>query len=120
MQLQQGFASGEMGSGGSLQSSNPESFMSALGQKRTFTGTVIRCVAFACDQGVLLGRTSFLNRDEAGIKFVAHLRCLRGKRYAAEQLICLISCNIAVEVKRLSFTPRRPVWRGKIHRYNCN
>jgi len=34
-QLQQGFATGEMGLRGRLHSSNPELLMSALGQKQT-------------------------------------------------------------------------------------
>jgi hypothetical protein len=36
MQLQQGFATGEMGFRGSLQGSSAESLMSALGQERRF------------------------------------------------------------------------------------
>ena len=35
LQLQQGFATGEMGSGVSLHGSNPAQLMSALGQKQT-------------------------------------------------------------------------------------
>jgi hypothetical protein len=36
LQLQQGFATGEMGFGISLHGSNPKPLMSALGQKPTF------------------------------------------------------------------------------------
>jgi hypothetical protein len=39
-QLQQGFTTGEMGLEVSLHGSNPEPFMSALGQKRTFSRSI--------------------------------------------------------------------------------
>ena len=54
---------------------------------------------------------------EAGIKFVTHLRCLGGKRYAVEQLICMLSRKSAVEVKDLSYIPG-PIGRRKMRRYN--
>src|SRR6516165_3212701 len=80
----------------------------------------VRLVPKADIAAASLAGNSVLNSGKARIKFVAHLCCLGSNRCAAEQLLCLFSRNVAIEVEGTAFTSLRPVWRRKIHRYNCN